>query len=694
MGVRSRRQRVRRRDELGDRRDRGRAAAAGHRARHLRAPRGDERGCAASPSSRRRWRRWASARWPAPTWPTSPPRRSSAARDAAAGGASRCAHGGAPGRCWRRAGGGAGARGSRSAPATRSSASVGVGRARRRARRGRSRLPARRRQRARRRDGAPARRGADAPRGAARPADRAGEPRRCAATGSSTRWPAPARDGRRRVRAVHRPRRLQARQRPLRARGRRRAADRAAPPARGHRAARRTPSRGSAATSSSWSARTSTRTTAIALGHRLTEAIREPLDVDGVEHRLSASIGIALGTAAPRPGRAAAPTPTPPPTGPRPRAAAASRCSTAACAGTRASACARPRRWSGRCRSASCGSRFQPIVALADGAVVGARGAAALGPPGRRRERPADFIPVAEESGADRRDRRLGAAARRAPRPRAGRRRARCGSTSRAASLRNRGRRSWSPTCCAETGLPPARLRLEVTEAALIERAAARALRALHELGALGVGLVLDDFGTGYSSLGHLRDLPLTAVKIDRTFVAGAGARRGDTAMAAHRLAGRGARARRRWPRASRPRRRPSACARSAARWPRASCSGRPTSPEGLGPSDLHASGQSGGLALSPAPRVARVAPRDRVQLVREAPDTLLAPRFAGEPMVQSFRVGDAGRAWITTAEALAVPRFGREWMAARLSRARGRDGAPAFAAALSSGLRVHAETR
>jgi hypothetical protein len=81
-------------------------------------------------------------------------------------------------------------------------------------------------------------------------------------------------------------------------------------------------------------------------------------------------------------------------------------------------------------------------------------------------------------------------------------------------------------------------------------------------------------------------------------------------------------------------------------------------------------------------------------QLVREAPDTLLAPRFAGEPMVQSFRVGDMGRAWITTADALAVPAFGREWVAARLTELEAEMGAAAFAGALRRGLRLHAEAR
>jgi EAL domain-containing protein (putative c-di-GMP-specific phosphodiesterase class I) len=69
-------------------------------------------------------------------------------------------------------------------------------------------------------------------------------------------------------------------------------------------------------------------------------------------------------------------------------------------------------------------------------------------------------------------------------------------------------------------GLPASRLRLEVTEA-VVQGASADARANLHALARTGVGIVLDDFGTGYSSLGHLRELPLTAVKIDRSFVAG-----------------------------------------------------------------------------------------------------------------------------------------------------------------------------
>jgi len=69
-----------------------------------------------------------------------------------------------------------------------------------------------------------------------------------------------------------------------------------------------------------------------------------------------------------------------------------------------------------------------------------------------------------------------------------------------------------------ETGLPPHRLELEVTESVLL-CGEDRAIEILGELRGSGIRVALDDFGTGYSSLGYLRRLPLDAVKIDRSFV-------------------------------------------------------------------------------------------------------------------------------------------------------------------------------
>jgi diguanylate cyclase (GGDEF)-like protein/PAS domain S-box-containing protein len=72
----------------------------------------------------------------------------------------------------------------------------------------------------------------------------------------------------------------------------------------------------------------------------------------------------------------------------------------------------------------------------------------------------------------------------------------------------------------AETGLPPYRLMLEITETAVL-RDAAGAAHQLNRLRDRGVGVSLDDFGTGFSSLATLRDLPLDEIKIDGSFVAG-----------------------------------------------------------------------------------------------------------------------------------------------------------------------------
>ncbi|WP_052334299.1 sensor domain-containing protein [Kamptonema formosum] len=74
-----------------------------------------------------------------------------------------------------------------------------------------------------------------------------------------------------------------------------------------------------------------------------------------------------------------------------------------------------------------------------------------------------------------------------------------------------------------ETGLDVSCLKLEITESALMENAAA-ATEVLEELRARNIHLCVDDFGTGYSSLSYLQKLPVSTLKIDRSFVSMLGA--------------------------------------------------------------------------------------------------------------------------------------------------------------------------
>jgi EAL domain-containing protein (putative c-di-GMP-specific phosphodiesterase class I) len=91
------------------------------------------------------------------------------------------------------------------------------------------------------------------------------------------------------------------------------------------------------------------------------------------------------------------------------------------------------------------------------------------------------------------------------------------------------------------SGVPPELLEVEITESAMMMDPA-RALKVVTDIHALGVMISIDDYGTGYSSLSYLRDLPVHALKLDKSFVMGMRTNRDDriivesTAQMAHAL--------------------------------------------------------------------------------------------------------------------------------------------------------------
>jgi diguanylate cyclase (GGDEF)-like protein/PAS domain S-box-containing protein len=165
--------------------------------------------------------------------------------------------------------------------------------------------------------------------------------------------------------------------------------------------------------------------------------------------------------------------------------------------------------------------QYQPLVSLRSGQIVGAEALARWRHPDRGPVSPAEFIPVAEDSGLIH---QLGAQVmRRAARE--------CsawqGNPDFAGIAVNVSiRQLVQPEevarlvreVMAAEGIAPGFLTLEITESALIERLD-EARNTLESLRGLGVHLSLDDFGTGYSSLSYLADLPFDCVKIDLSLI-------------------------------------------------------------------------------------------------------------------------------------------------------------------------------
>jgi len=162
---------------------------------------------------------------------------------------------------------------------------------------------------------------------------------------------------------------------------------------------------------------------------------------------------------------------------------------------------------------------FQPLVDLRTNRVSGLEALLRWNHPRRGLVSPAEFIPVAEETGlivpiGEWTLRQAALEATRWP-----------DDVSVAVNLSSRQFADDDLTdmverVLGETGLPATRLELEITESVLMRESNAN-LETLRRLRERGVRIALDDFGTGFSSLGYLQRFPFSKIKIDRAFISG-----------------------------------------------------------------------------------------------------------------------------------------------------------------------------
>ena len=169
---------------------------------------------------------------------------------------------------------------------------------------------------------------------------------------------------------------------------------------------------------------------------------------------------------------------------------------------------------------------YQPIVGLADGQILGVEALVRWKHPERGMVPPNDFIPTAEETGLIVPIGRwvLNEACRqlRQWQDRHGDLPLTMSVNASVKQLQDSHFVSDVRTALATTGLEPMSLTLEITETVLMSDAE-EVLARLEELRAVGVRLAIDDFGTGYASLGYLARFPLNVLKVDRSFIQGAG---------------------------------------------------------------------------------------------------------------------------------------------------------------------------
>jgi diguanylate cyclase (GGDEF)-like protein/PAS domain S-box-containing protein len=276
---------------------------------------------------------------------------------------------------------------------------------------------------------------------------------------------------------------------------------------------------------------------ALAIADRVAAAFAHPFSVDGVEHFVSASIGVAVAHAAERTVNAELLIRDADAAMYRAKESGRARC-VVFDAEMRATAMRRieiERELRHALDREELTLHYQPVVDLRTGAITGLEALVRWRHPERGLLDPVEFVSIAEDSGLIEPIGRWvqERACRQALEWHQLRPDSRPFDVAVNLSARQVAHRDLPEIVAgviSSTGLDPIHLRLEITESVLVEESAT-AIASLEALNELGVRLVLDDFGTGYSSLAYLNRFPFHALKIDRSFVDALGIEQERTAI-------------------------------------------------------------------------------------------------------------------------------------------------------------------